>query len=111
MLLERRTVSRKTPADGRLEITKRAAAKCEALGPSFHVELAGVRDQAQLGTMKCTCRGVDHPHVHYFIESEAFKELVPGAEVDLELDTARKTIRVDSDLASQDPPIDIRDLS
>jgi hypothetical protein len=97
MLLERRTISRKTPADGRLEITKRAAAKCEALGPSFHVELGDIRDRARLGTMACACRGVEHPHVHYFIESEAFKELVPGAEVDLELDAARKTIRVAPD--------------
>lgn len=94
MLLERRTISRKTPADGRLEITKRAAAKCEALGASFHVELAEVRDSARLGTMKCTCRGIENPHVHYFIESEAFKRLVPGSEVELELDTLRKTVRV-----------------
>ena len=94
MLLERRKVSRKTPNDGRLEITKRAAAKCEVLGASFHVQIADARDRAHVGTMKCSCRGVDHPHVHYFIESEAFKELVPGTEVDLELDAARRTIRV-----------------
>jgi hypothetical protein len=80
--------------DGRLEITKGAAAKCEALGSSFHVELGDVRHRAQLGTMNCTCRGVDHPHVHYFIESEVFKELVPGDEIDLDLDVVRKTVRV-----------------
>jgi hypothetical protein len=94
MLLERRTVSRKTPNDGRLEITKPSAAKCEALGASFHVELDDVRDRARLGTMQCTCRGADHPHVHYFIESGAFRRLVPGAAVDLELDVARRTIFV-----------------
>ena len=94
MLLERRRISRKTPSDGRLEITKRAAEKCEALGPSFHVELGDVRVRAHLGTMKCTCRGVDHPHVHYFIESEVFKQLVPGDEIDLDLDAGRRTIRV-----------------
>jgi hypothetical protein len=94
MLLERRTVSRKTPNDGRLEITKPSAAKCEVLGASFHVELDDVRDRARLGTMQCTCRGVDHPHVHYFIESQAFRQLVPGATVDIELDAARRTIFV-----------------
>jgi hypothetical protein len=94
MLLERRTVSRKTPNDGRLEITKPSAAKCEALGASFHVEVNDGRHTARLGTMKCTCRGVDHPHVHYFIESSAFKALVPGDKVDVELDASRKTIRV-----------------
>lgn len=94
MLLERRTISRKTPTDGRLEITKRAAEKCDVLGGSFHVELGDVRDGAHLGTMKCTCRGVDNPHVHYFIESEAFKTLIAGSEAELELDVKRKTIRV-----------------
>lgn len=94
MLLERRTVSRKTPNDGRLEITKVAAAKCEPLGASFHVELGDVRARARLGTMKCTCRGVDNPHVHYFIESEAFKALAAGAEVELELDASHKSVRV-----------------
>lgn len=94
MLLERRTVSRKTPNDGRLEITKVAAAKCERLGASFHVKLGDVQARARLGTMKCTCRGVDNPHVHYFIESEAFKELVPGDEIELELDAPHKTVRV-----------------
>jgi hypothetical protein len=94
MLLERRTVSRKTPNDGRLEITKVAATKCEPLGTSFHVELGEVHARARLGAMKCTCRGVDNPHVHYFIESEAFKQLAPGDEIDLELDAPHKTIRV-----------------
>jgi len=96
MLLEQRTVSRKTPNDGRLEITEPSAAKCEALGASFHVELNDSRHTARLRTMNCTCRGVDQPHVHHFIESPAFKALVPGDKVDVELDAARKTIRVAS---------------
>jgi hypothetical protein len=43
VLLERRTMSRKTPNDSRLEITKRAATKCEPLGTSFNVELDAAR--------------------------------------------------------------------
>jgi hypothetical protein len=95
MLLERRTVSRKTPLDGRLEITKRAAQRFDDLDGAFDVDLAGQRTRGTIGTMDCTCRGVDNPHVHYFIESPAFKQLAAGDEVDLDLDTATRTVRVD----------------
>jgi len=87
-------VSRKTPNDGRLEITKPAAAKCGALGATFNLELGGERQPASLGTMDCTCRGVDNPHVHYFIESSLLKRLIPGDEVDLDLDAAKQMIHV-----------------
>src|SRR6476661_5499456 len=94
MLLEHRTVSRKTSGDGRLEITKAAAVTCGNLGPTFEVELEGEREAARLGTMDCTCRGVDNPHVHYFIESALLKRLSAGREVDLDLDAEEKTIRI-----------------
>ena len=84
--LERRTVSRKTPGDGKLEITKRAAQKIEALAGPVRIEVAGDIVPATLGTMACTCRGADHPHVHYFLESEYFKRLQPGSGIDLALD-------------------------
>jgi len=95
MLLERRTVSRKTPLDGRLEITKRAAERFSELAGSFDVELAGNRVPGSLGTMECTCRGAENPHVHYFIESPALKRLAAGDEVDLDLDAATRTVRVE----------------
>jgi len=94
MLLERRKVSRKTPGDGRLEITKRSAQKCEKLGARFGVELGRRRIRARLGTMPCTCRGADNPHVHYFLEGPALKALVAGTEVNLELDVTRRLVRV-----------------
>jgi len=85
MLLERRTVSRKTPGDGRLEITKRAAARLEDVGARLELDVGGERTVATLGTMRCTCRGAENPHEHYFLESTALKRLTPGADVDLEL--------------------------
>lgn len=85
-LIERRTVSRKTPDDGKLEITKVAAAKLEALGGTFDVVVGDGHGRAQLGTMPCTCRGADRPHVHYFVESDLFRSLAAGSEVDLVLD-------------------------
>jgi hypothetical protein len=94
MHLERRTVSRKTANDGRLEITKRAAEKFSALTGAFDVELSGARTPASLGTMECTCRGVDNPHVHYFIHSPALQGLAAGDEVDLDLDVEHGVVRV-----------------
>lgn len=40
MFFERRTVSRKTPGDGRLEITKAAALRVEGLGNAFAIDPA-----------------------------------------------------------------------
>jgi hypothetical protein len=95
MFLERRTVSRKTPNDGKLEITKRAAEKFSQLTGPFRVDLSGEQAPASLGTMECTCRGADNPHVHYFIQSSAFQRLSAGDVVDVELDVDRALVRVD----------------
>jgi hypothetical protein len=94
VLLERRIVSRKTPGDGRLEITKRAASRLRDLGRGLEVDVGGERTAATLGTMTCTCRGPENPHEHYFLESSALKQLQPGAEVNLEMDATAGVIRV-----------------
>src|SRR4051812_15584062 len=96
MFLERRTVSRKTPNDGRLEITKNAAERFSAMPDAFDVELSGARSPASIGTMECTCRGVDNPHVHYFIQSPALQRLTAGSDVDLDLDVASALVRIES---------------
>jgi hypothetical protein len=94
MLLERRTVSRKTPGDGRLEITRRAAARLRDVTRELEIDVGGERTVAALGTMTCTCRGAETPHEHYFLESPALKQLTPGTEVDLELDADVGLVRV-----------------
>lgn len=94
MHIERRKVSRKTPTDGRLEITKQAAAKFECVGNTFDVDVAGTRANGRLGTMDCTCRGADNPHVHYFIQATALATLTPGTEVDLAVDPDARIVRV-----------------
>src|SRR5262245_16911115 len=95
MFRERRTISRKTPGDGRLEITKEAAQRVMRIGDTFDVDLSGERVVASLGTFPCTCRGADNPHLHYFLESQRFKALSPGSVIDLEVEprTARIAIR------------------
>jgi hypothetical protein len=92
VFLERRTVSRKTPGDGRLEITKAAASRVERLGNAFAIGLGGESIPGTLGTFSCTCRGADNPHVHYFLESERLKALEPGSVLELQLDEAAKRV-------------------
>jgi hypothetical protein len=92
--LERRTVSRKTPKDGRLEISPGAAARLGRLPEALRVELTGRTSPATLDRMACTCAGAGNAHEHYFIQSELLRELATGAEVDLSVDTQFSLIAV-----------------
>jgi hypothetical protein len=92
--IEHRTVSRKTPADGKLEITKAAAGRLESLGAGFPIVVDDRHGNGALATMPCTCRGHDKPHVHYFVESELLRSLAAGSEVDLFLDDGESPRRL-----------------
>lgn len=85
-------MSRKTPGDGKLEIAAATAAGLEPLGSRFPVVVGARAGDARLGTMPCTCRGADRPHVHYFVESDLFRTLSPGSEVDVVLDAAGRLL-------------------
>lgn len=83
--LERRNVSRKTPGDGMLEITKPVAHILMQVGTQFELESPAGRGSASLTSMPCTCRGAENPHEHWFLRSDLFRALVPGREVELTL--------------------------
>jgi hypothetical protein len=91
VLIEHRLVSRKTPLDGRLEISASTVAQLEPLGPSFRVRTAAGEGDARLHEMSCTCGKSETTgqHVHHFVESDVLRALEPGARVRLELDSAR----------------------
>jgi hypothetical protein len=91
VLIEQRTVSRKTPNDGRLEISESSAAQLEPLGQTFRVRTAHGDGDARLYAMTCTCGKSEHggQHMHHFVESDVLRALEPGARVRLELDSAR----------------------
>ena len=92
MLIEEPTVSRKTPLDGRLEISESAVAKLTTLGETFPVHTAHGSGEARLHAMTCTCAkfASSGQHVHHFVESDVLRALEPGARVRLELDDARR---------------------
>ena len=87
MLLERRTVSRKTPRDGRLEITAESAAQLAALGGELTVASGGATGRGRLEAMPCGCaKGAGGGHVHHFVESPLLMALVPETTVLVELE-------------------------
>ena len=83
--LERRNVSRKTPGDGMLEITRPVAERLRKVGTEFDVTTPGGAGKATLTSMPCTCRGTENPHEHWFLRSELFRSLTPGSDVELTL--------------------------
>jgi hypothetical protein len=91
VLIEDRIVSRKTPLDGRLEISESTAAQLEPLGETFRVHTAHGDGEARLHAMTCTCAKSESSgqHRHHFVESEVLRAMEPGAHVRLELDSAR----------------------
>ena len=92
MHLDRRTVSRKTPRDGKLEISPGAAARLGEIGPDLRAEWSGSSGPATLASMSCTCGGAGATHDHYFLESAVLRTLPVGQEVDLALESS--TVRV-----------------
>ena len=90
--LERRTVSRKTPGDGMVEITRSVAETLMKQGTEFELEAPAGRATVTLTSMPCTCRGADNPHEHWFLRSPLFRSLTPGSEVELSLEGTLITV-------------------
>ncbi len=86
MFLERRTVSRKTPGDGRLEISAAAAERMRVLRESLEIEYDGERSSGRIEEMECTCAKASGSHAHHFVVSRLLRQLVPATDVELHLD-------------------------
>ena len=97
MLIERRLVSRKTPLDGRLEISYDAATRLASLGSQFPIRAVNEVGVARVESMPCTCeKGQTGQHVHHFVESAILRALIPGSEVSVEIDGASAVVRSES---------------
>jgi hypothetical protein len=95
-LIAQQSVSRKTPLDGRLEISPTAAERLAAIGAELRVRSAGNEASARLHALPCTCgEGAEGSHLHHFLESPVLRDLVPGSEVRLELDQAATLVQVE----------------
>jgi hypothetical protein len=90
MLIEQRTVSRKTPLDGKLEISPEAASRLQSLGDSFPLRTDAGEGRGSLHEMSCTCSkaAASGQHQHHFIESDVLRALEPNSEVRVSFDDA-----------------------
>ena len=84
---ELRTVSRKTPLDGRLEISEAAMRVARALPAEFPLDVEGAAARARLTSMRCGCARAQTSgaHEHHFLESDALRALAPERDVVVEL--------------------------
>ena len=94
MLLERRTVSRKTPTDGKLEISRAAAEALSSLGEELTAEWSDRTAPAVIVAMTCTCAKGAGQHEHLFLQSALFRTLEAGTEVDVHLEHAPPRVAV-----------------
>jgi hypothetical protein len=95
MLLDRRTVSRKTPLDGKLEIAAGAAARLAPFGPDLTIHTDAGDDTVRLSSMTCTCaKGGGSGHVHHFLESPILKGLKEGDGVVIRWDEDARIVRL-----------------
>lgn len=87
MLLEVRAASRKTPKDGRFEISESTARRLSALGERLVVAVDGASDNARVERMTCSCdKGArTGQHEHVFLASLLLQRLMPERTYAVEL--------------------------
>ena len=99
MLMLKTVVSRKTPRDGRLEITASLAERLLALDEPLTVAVGGAQEGAHVEEMPCTCSKVSSTgqHVHSFLTSELLKLLTPETNVTVAVDVDRGLVHIESE--------------
>lgn len=94
MLLDVRVVSRKTPLDGKLEISEAAAARLALLGPGLVIVAADQESPGAVEALACTCGKREGGHVHHFVTSPSLRGLREGDEVHLDLDPDARRVAI-----------------
>ncbi|MBV6521535.1 MAG: hypothetical protein MNPFHGCM_01674 [Gemmatimonadaceae bacterium] len=96
-LLEIRAASRKTPIDGRLEVSDATAERLSRLGEHFPLIVGHALDGGTVQRMACTCNKspAGGGHAHNFIVAEILKTMTPEDLYMIELD-ADGVVRVTS---------------
>ena len=96
--LEQRLVSRKSPLDGKLEISAATTALLGNPGVEFPVVAPEGKGVGRLESLECTCEkgaAAGVRHVHNFVHSSLFMSLTAGSEVRVQLDEATGTLRIE----------------
>jgi hypothetical protein len=87
MILEIREVGRKTPGDGRLEVSETTFRRL-SMERELKARVGDAQASAMLERMTCSCdAGHGESHAHLFVRSDAFRQLVAGETCVLEITT------------------------
>jgi hypothetical protein len=68
-----RKISSEEAREGYVMILKNKLAFFPPVGEAFHLVHHNVRSRARVESYRCTCRGTDLPHQHYFIRWNGLK--------------------------------------
>lgn len=85
MILEVCTVGRKTPSDGKLEISASTADRLRFEKSTLRVMIGETTATATLGEQECQCGKDGGTHRHLFLCSPVLRELVAGETAVLDL--------------------------
>jgi len=81
--VERTVVGRKTPGDGKLEVSHALSDALGGDGAFIQVRLATDDLGGRVEVMECTCAkaGASGKHEHHFVQCDAFRALTIGTEL------------------------------
>lgn len=92
--VERAIVGRKTPGDGKLEVSRALSDVLGGDGASIQVRLTSSEQDGTVEIMQCTCAkaGATGKHEHHFVQCDAFRALTIGTELVLRADDGRLAV-------------------
>ncbi|MFN2400018.1 MAG: hypothetical protein ABR543_15470 [Gemmatimonadaceae bacterium] len=97
--LETAIVSRKTPGDGKLEISLETATAIGMDRQGLTVALSGSAGSAQVSSVLCGCGRADGAksakHVHYFLMCDLLRSLKPDERVSVLLDDVSRDVTIE----------------
>ena len=85
-MLQAAVVSRKTPRDGKLEISAQTAERLGGVGTNIRVSAQGTSAAGMVVSMPCGCKGETRHVSHVFLHSDVLRALPPESSVVLELE-------------------------
>ena len=86
MSAEQVIVGRKTPGDGKLEVSPELAHMLGGDGANILVRVARSEERGVVSVLACTCEkaGASGKHEHHFVQCDAFRALSVGSALELE---------------------------
>ena len=89
--VERTVVGRKTPGDGKLEVSQEFAKALGGDGTALVFRVDGRDARGSVSVLACTCEkaGASGKHEHHFVQCDAFRQLQVGTELRLQPEGGR----------------------